>query len=66
MSSGTPCPTDTAPLGRIRQAQALGLLFLTPVCWQACSVLQPWLLWLSTNACQQPSRAWASLEAVRG
>lgn len=29
MSSGTSCPTNTAPLGRIRQAQALGLFFLT-------------------------------------
>lgn len=66
MSSATPCPTDTAPLGRTRQAWVLDLLFLTPVCWQACSILQPWLLWLSTNACQRPSRARASLEAVRG
>lgn len=30
MSSGTSCPTNMAPLGRIRQAQALGLFFLTP------------------------------------
>lgn len=30
MSSGTFCPTNTAPLGRIRQAQALDLLFLSP------------------------------------
>ena len=39
MSSATPCPTDMAPLGRIRQAWILDLLFLTPVCWQACSIL---------------------------
>lgn len=64
LSSGTPCPTDTAPLGRIRQAQDLGLLFFSLVCWQVCPVLQPWLPWLSTKACQPPSRAWASLEAV--
>lgn len=64
LSSGTPCPTDTAPLGRIRQAQDLGLLFFSLVCWQVCPVLQPWLLWLSTKACQRLSRAWASLEAV--
>lgn len=66
MSSRTPCPTDTAPLGRIRQAPDLGLLCLTPVCWQACSVLQPWLLRLSTSACQQPGRAWASMGGGRG
>lgn len=36
MRIGTPCPTDMAPLGRIRQAQALGLLFCSVLASLSC------------------------------
>lgn len=61
LRSGTPCPTDTAPLGRIRQAQDLGLLFFSLVCWQVCPVLQPWLRgFLQRHASSPvgPGQAW--------